>query len=60
MYGCVLGERLVICAHVCFLYSQKGVSLLNIPLTRVYGCVGVGHSSSSVVIGIEVDRVEDL
>jgi hypothetical protein len=36
------------------------VSLLNIRFTRVYGCVGVGHPSSSVVIGIEVDRVEDI
>ena len=36
------------------------MSLLNIRFTRVYGCVGVGHPSSSVVIGIEVDRVEDI
>jgi hypothetical protein len=26
----------------------------------VYGCVGVGYPSSSVVIGIEEDRVEDI
>jgi hypothetical protein len=56
--GCVLGERLATCAHEWILYSHKGMSLLNIRLTRVYGCVGVGHWSSSMVIGIEVDRVE--
>ncbi len=42
------------------MYSQKGVSLINIRFARVYGCVGVGHSSSSVMIGIEEDRVEDI
>ena len=36
------------------------MSLRNLRLTRVYGCVDVGHSSSSVVIGIDVDRVEDI
>ncbi len=33
--------------------------MLSIRFTRVYGCVGVGHPSSSVVIGIEEDRVKD-
>ena len=60
MYGCVLGELLVICAHVCILYSQKGVSLLSIRLAFVYGCLGVGQPSSSVEIGIEEDKVEDI
>ena len=60
MYGCVLGERLVICAHVCILYSQKGVSLLSIRLTFVYGCLGVGQPSSYVEMGIEEDKVEDI
>ena len=59
MQGCVLGERLATCAHEWILYSQKGVSLLNIRFTRVYGC-GVGHPSPSVVIGIEEDREEDI
>ncbi len=27
--------------------------------TRVYGCVGVGHPSSSTVMGIKEDRVDD-
>ena len=42
------------------MYSQKGVSLLNIRFTRVYGCVGMGHPASSMVVGIEEDRVEDF
>jgi hypothetical protein len=36
------------------------VSLLNIQFTCVYGCVGVGQSSSYVVMGIEEDRMEDM
>jgi hypothetical protein len=40
-------------------YSQKGVSLINIRFALVYGCVGVGQPSSSVVMGIEEDIVED-
>jgi hypothetical protein len=60
MYGCVLGERLATCAHEWILYSQKGVSLLNVRFTRVCGCMGVGRPSSSVVIGIAEDRVEDI
>jgi hypothetical protein len=35
------------------------VRLLNIRFTRVHGCVDVGQPSSAVVIGIEVNRVED-
>ena len=51
--------RLGTCAHEWILFSQKGVSLLNVWFTRVYGCVGVGQPSSSVVIGIEEGRMED-
>ncbi len=51
-------ERLATCAHEWILYSQKGVRLRNIRFTHVYGCVGVGQPSSSVVVGIEEDRVE--
>ncbi len=47
------------CAHEWILYSQKGVSLRNIRFALVYGCVGVGQPSSSVVMGIEKDIVED-
>ncbi len=36
------------------------MSLFNIRFTRVHGCVGVRHPSSSVAIGIEEDRVEDI
>ncbi len=36
------------------------MSLLNFRFTRVYGSVGVEQPSSSVVIGIEEDRVEDI
>ena len=34
------------------------MSLLSIRFTGVYGCMGVGHPSSSVVIGIKEDSVE--
>ena len=34
--------------------------MFNIRFTRVYGFVCVGHPSSSVVIGIEEDKVEDI
>ncbi len=47
------------CAHEWILYSQKGVILLSIRFTRMYGCVGMGHPFSSMVIGIEEDRVKD-
>jgi hypothetical protein len=60
MSGCVLGERLATCAHVWILYSQKRASLRNIRFAHVYGCVGVGQQSSSVVTGIEEDIVEDI
>ena len=36
------------------------MSLFNIWFTRVYGCVGEGHPSSSVVIGIEEESEEDV
>jgi hypothetical protein len=49
----VLGDNLVICAHVCILCSQKGVSLSRIQFTLVYGCLGMRQPSSSVVMGIE-------
>jgi hypothetical protein len=35
------------------------MSLRNFRFARVYGCVGVGQPSSSVVMGIEEDIVED-
>ncbi len=41
------------------MYSQKDVSLINIRFALVYGCVGVGQPSSSVVMGIEADIVKD-
>ncbi len=47
------------CAHGWILYSQKGASLRNIRFALVYGCVGVGQPSSSVVMGIEKDIEED-
>ena len=56
----MLGDFLATCAYVCILFSQKGVSLSRILFTRVYGCVGVGQPSSSVVMGIEVVREEDI
>ncbi len=56
----MLGDFLATCAHVCILFSQKGVSLSRIMFTCVYGCVGVGQLSSSVVIGIEEVREEDI
>ena len=40
--------------------SQKGVSLSKIRLTRVYGCVVVGHPSSSVVMGMEEISEEEI
>jgi hypothetical protein len=59
MQGCVLEGRLASCAHKWILYSQNGVSLLNVRFTRVYVCVDVGQPSSFVVIGIEENRVKD-
>ncbi len=56
----MLGDFLATCAHVYILFSQKGVSLSRILFTCVYGCVGVGQLSSSVVIGIEEVREEDI
>ena len=56
----MLGDFLETCAHVCNLFSQNGVSLSRILFTRVYGCVGVGQPSSSVVMGIEEVREEDI
>ena len=56
----MLGDFLATCAHVCILFSQNGVSLSRILFTRVYGCVGVGQPSSSVVMGIEEVREEDI
>ncbi len=52
-------ERLATCAHEWILYSQKGASLRNILFAHVYGCVVVGQPSSSAVMGIEEDIVED-
>ncbi len=54
----MLGDILETCAHVCSVFSQNGVSLSRILFTRVYGCVGVGQPSSSVVMGIEEVREE--
>jgi hypothetical protein len=56
----VLGDFLATCDHVRILFSQKGASLNNIRFTRVYGCVRVGQPSSSVVMGIEEVREEDI
>jgi hypothetical protein len=56
----VLGDFLATCAHVCILFSQNGVSLSRILFTRVYGCVGVGQPSSSVVMGVEEVREADI
>ncbi len=56
----MLGDFLATCDHVCILFSQKGVSLSRILFTCVYGCVGVGKLSSSVVIGVEDVREEDI
>ncbi len=53
-------DFLEICSHVCNLCSQNGVSLSRILFTRVYGCVGVGQPSSSVVMGIKEVREEDI
>ncbi len=47
-------------AHVCILCSQKGVSLSRIRITLVYGCLGVGQPSSSVVMGVEEVREEEV
>ena len=60
IYGCALGDNRAICAHLCILFSQKGVSLSRIRLTSVYGCVIVGQPSSSVVIGIEEVSEEEI
>jgi len=60
MYGCALGDSLAICAHLCNLCSQKGVSLSKIQLTRVYGCVTVGQTSLSVIMGIEEVSEEEI
>ncbi len=56
----MLGDFLATCDHVCMLGSQKGVSLNSIRVTRVYGCVGVGQPSSTVVMGIDEVREEDI
>ncbi len=54
----MLGDNLAICAHVCMLCSQNGVS--RIRFTFVYGWLGVGQPSSSVVMGIEEVREKDI
>ena len=58
--GVFLGNVLRLVPMSGFYIPKKSVSLLNIRFTRLYGCVGVGHPSSSVVIGIEEDRVKDI
>ncbi len=55
----MLGDNHAICDHVCILCSQNGVSLSIIRFTPVYGCLGVGQPSSSVVMGIEEVREEE-
>ena len=60
IYGYALGDNRVICAHLCILFSHKGVSLSRFRLTSVYGCVIVGQPSSSVVIGIEEVSEEEI
>ena len=59
-YGCALGDSIAICAHLCILCSQKGVSLSKIRLMRVYGCVIVGHPYSSVIMGMEEISEEEI
>jgi hypothetical protein len=56
----VLGDSLAICAHVCILCSQKGVSRSRIRFTLVYGCLGVGQPFSSVVMGVEEVREKEI
>ena len=51
--GRLLGESRAICSHVKISYSQRGMSFFRIRLTRVYGWVGVGHPSSSVIMGMD-------
>jgi hypothetical protein len=56
----VLGDNLAICAHVCMLCSQNGVSRSRIRFTFVYGWLGVGQPFSSVVMGIVEVREKEI
>ena len=56
----MLGDNLAICAHVCMLCSQNGVSRSRIRFTFVYGWLGDGQPSSSVLMGIDAVRDREI
>ena len=56
----MLGDNLAICAHVRMLCSQNGASRSRIRFTFVYGWLGVGQPSSSVVMGIVEVREKEI
>jgi hypothetical protein len=42
------------------LFSQKGVSFRSMVSPRGYGCMRMGQPSSSMVMGIDKDSVDDI
>ena len=59
-YERVLGDNLIVCAHVCTLCSNNGVSLRRIRSFRVYGWMGLGQPSPSVVIEMALASAVDI